>query len=151
VIRLATDADVTALATLRRRWSEEQHGEVDDPEFALRFRDWYQAEIPRRLTWLAEVNGDPVGMVNLVIFERMPRPGRPPGRWGYLGNAFVLRAYRDNGIGGRLVAALLAYADRSGLARVVLSPSPRSVPFYRRLGFGAADMLMARRLDPGAP
>jgi hypothetical protein len=31
---------------------------------------------PGRITWLAEVDGHLVGMMNLAIFERMPRPGR---------------------------------------------------------------------------
>lgn len=144
MIRLATHADVTALAALRWRWTEEQDGDVDDPTFDPRFRDWYAAEASRRLTWLAEVDGEPAGMVNLMLVERMPRPGRPASRWGYLGNAFVLAAHRDRGVGARLLTALLAYADGHGLARVMLSPSPRSVPLYQRHGFRPADMLMAR-------
>ena len=31
---------------------------------------------------LAEVDGRLVGMMNLAIFERMPRPGRPASYWG---------------------------------------------------------------------
>jgi GNAT superfamily N-acetyltransferase len=86
-------------------------------------------------------------MMNLAVFERMPRPGRDPGRWGYLGNAFVLAAYRDQGIGSALLAAVLGYADERGFARVVLSPSERSVPFYRRAGFVPAQELLLRRAD----
>jgi GNAT superfamily N-acetyltransferase len=83
-------------------------------------------------------------MMNLAIFERMPRPGRAPGRWGYLGNAFVLAAYRDQGIGSQLLSAVLGYADENGLVRVVLSPTERSIPFYERAGFGPASALMLR-------
>jgi len=83
-------------------------------------------------------------MMNLAIFERMPRPGHEPSRWGYLGNAFILEAYRNQGIGTRLLNAVLGYADENHLARVVLSPSDRSVPFYQRAGFGPADSLMLR-------
>ena len=81
-------------------------------------------------------------MMNLAIFERMPRPGRPPGHWGYLGNAFVLAACRNQGIGGRLLDSVLAYAAEKAFARVVLSPSERSIPFYERAGFGPADHLL---------
>jgi GNAT superfamily N-acetyltransferase len=83
-------------------------------------------------------------MINLAIFERMPQPGRPPSHWGYLGNAFVLAGYRNQGIGSRLISALLGYADENGFARVVLSPSQRSIPFYQRAGFGPANGLMLR-------
>jgi GNAT superfamily N-acetyltransferase len=141
---MAGPDDVAGLARLRRAWTEEQDRPSADPGFADRFADWYLTESGRRVTWLAEVDGRPVGMVNLAVFTRMPRPGQPPSRWGYLGNAFVLADHRDRGVGGRLLAALLRYADEQGFARVVLSPSPRSARFYRRAGFGPADMLLAR-------
>jgi GNAT superfamily N-acetyltransferase len=149
VIRRAGPADMAALAQLRRAWTAEQDGDRSDPGFGTRFAAWSERESARRITWLAETGGGPVGMVNLAIFERMPRPGRPPGRWGYLGNAFVLAAWRDRGIGGQLLDAVLGYAARHGLARVVLSPSPRSVPFYRQAGFGPADTLLLWTPPPG--
>jgi GNAT superfamily N-acetyltransferase len=136
---------VNALAGLRRRWVSEA-GEAGDPSFEERFAAWYAAEAGRRLTWIASVADEPVGMVNLTVFERMPRPGAAPSRWGYLGNAFVLASHRDRGVGGRLLSALLAFARAEGFVRVVLSPTERSVPFYERAGFGPADMLMALRL-----
>ncbi|MDR2988352.1 MAG: GNAT family N-acetyltransferase [Nocardiopsaceae bacterium] len=144
VIRQAKDADLAAIALLRRQWTQEQSGAVDDPGFDERFGAWFARESSRRITWLAEADGGLVGMMNLAVFERMPRPGRAPSRWGYLGNAFVLAAHRNQGIGGQLLSALLGYADENGFVRVVLSPSARSVPFYERAGFGPADALMLR-------
>src|ERR1700761_5172886 len=98
VVRLAGPADLPAPAALRRAWTEEDHGPAPDEGFAARFADWYERESGRRLTWLAEVAGDPAGMVNLSLFERMPRPGRDSGRWGYLANAYVRPAYRSQGV-----------------------------------------------------
>ena len=77
----------------------------------------------------------------------MPRPGVAGSRWGYLANAFVLAGYRDRGVGRLLVDALLDHARATGLVRVVLSPTERSVPFYERAGFGPADMLLAMEPD----
>jgi GNAT superfamily N-acetyltransferase len=145
VIRIAGPADTPALAALRRAWTAEQSGPADDEGFEARFRDWYERESARRVTWLAEVSGEPVGMMNLAVFERMPRSGRDAGAWGYLGNAFVLAAYRNQGIGSQLMRALLAYADDRGYLRAVLSPSERSVPFYQRFGFGAGSGLLVRQ------
>jgi GNAT superfamily N-acetyltransferase len=142
-VRLAGAGDIPALARLRRAWTEEGGAASDDPGFEERFAAWCAAEAGRRLTWIAEVDGAPVGMVNLAVFERMPRPGVPSSRWGYLANAFVLAGYRDRGVGRLLLDGLLDHARREGYARVVLSPSPRSVPFYERAGFGPADMLLA--------
>jgi GNAT superfamily N-acetyltransferase len=134
-IRIAGAEDAPALAALRRAWTAEQHGPAGDPEFEARFLDWYERESGRRVSWLAQVRGEMVGMVNLAIFDRMPQPGREPGSWGYLANAFVLAAYRNQGIGSLMMRALLAYADGHGYLRVVLRPSQRSVPFYQRAGF----------------
>ena len=144
VIRRAEDADLAAIARLRREWTQEQEGDRGDPTFDERLAAWFARESSRRITWLAEADGRPVGMMNLAVFERMPRPGRAPGRWGYLGNAFVLAAYRDQGIGRQLISAVLGYADENGFARVVLSPTERSIPFYERAGFGPANALMLR-------
>jgi GNAT superfamily N-acetyltransferase len=145
-VRLASPSDGAAVAALRVAWTAEGSGPVADAGFEARFAAWWAAEAGRRLTWLAYEPVGPVGMVNLAVFERMPRPGRPPSRWGYLGNAYVLPAWRSRGIGTALVEALLAYARGAGFARVVLAPSERSVPLYRRAGFGPADALLLQAL-----
>jgi GNAT superfamily N-acetyltransferase len=144
VIRRADEADLAAIIRLRREWAREQDGDPADPTFDERLAAWFAQESSHRITWLAEVDGRPVGMMNLATFERMPRPGRAPSRWGYLGNAFVLADYRNRGIGNQLISAVLGYADESGFARVVLSPTERAIPFYERAGFGPANTLMLR-------
>jgi GNAT superfamily N-acetyltransferase len=148
VIRRAGDADLAAIAALRSEWTLEWDGAADDPGFAQRFAEWFERESERRITWLAETDGRAVGMMNLAVFDRMPRPGQAPSSWGYLANAFVLSAYRDRGIGGKLLDALLGYADAHHFARVVLSPSQRAIPFYERAGFEPANSLLLRTL-PG--
>jgi GNAT superfamily N-acetyltransferase len=142
---MAGAADVRALAALRRAWTAEKGDDAADDGFEARFADWYEREAARRITWLAEVRGDVVGMLNLAIFERMPVPGRDAGTWGYLANAFVLSAYRNKGIGGRLLSALLAHADDHGYVRVILRPSDRSIPFYNRAGFTVGEDYLIRR------
>ena len=145
LIRLAGPDDLTALADLRRRWVTERQGPSDDPDFAHRFADWFTAEARRRRFWLAEVDQEAVGMVNRLHFERMPTPGRDAGRWGYLGNMFVVAEHRGRGVGRQLLDALVAHAEAEGLVRIVLSPSDRSIPFYRRAGFSDAHELLVRR------
>jgi GNAT superfamily N-acetyltransferase len=144
VIRIAVAADGPAIAALRRTWIAEDHGEVADEGFESRFRDWYERESSRRISWLAEVSGKPVGMMNLAIFVRMPRPGLDAGTWGYLADAFMLEPYRNRGIGRLLLDALLADADARGFLRVVLRPSERAIPFYLRAGFTADGGFLVR-------
>ena len=148
--RRAADADAAALAALRRETARELDGERSDPGFEDRFAAWLERESPRRIIWLAEAGGGLAGAMNLTAFERMPRPGRAPARWGYLGNAFVLAGYRNRGIGTQLLAALLGHAREQGFVRVVLSPTERSVPFYQRAGFGPAGELMVWHPPPAA-
>ena len=150
VIRRAECADLAAIVELRREWTREEHGDIEDPDFEENLAAWYAREWSRRVIWLAEEGGRPAGMMNLAVYERMPRPGRALSRWGYLGNVFVLAEYRNRGIGSRLVSAALSYADQNGFVRVVLSPSQRSIPLCERAGFGPADALMLRT-PPQAP
>ena len=151
VIRIAGPADVAALAALRRAWTAEDDGPGADEGgadegFEARFGDWFERESARRVFWLAEAGGIPAGMVTLVTFERMPRPGRDPGAWGYLSNAYVAPAHRSRGIGSALLRALLAHAAERGFTRVVLHPSERAVPLYQRFGFAAASDLLVREM-----
>ncbi len=153
VVRPAGAGDVGALARLRAISTREPSGihDVDaaaEEAFVHRFASWHAAE-PHRWFWIAEIGDDPVGMLNMLEFVRMPRPGRPESRWGYVANVFVVPAHRDAGIGGRLLQEAIGRAHARDYARVVLSPSPRSVPLYARLGFQPATSLMVLpgRLD----
>lgn len=143
-IRAVTRDDVDALVVLRAGWAAERRGAKPDPGFAERFRQWFDEEVRQRCFWLAEVDGRPVGMVNLVVFTRMPVPDGIAGGWGYLANLYVVPEHRADGIGRRLIDAVLAHADAEGLERVLLSPSEQSVPLYRRAGFGPADQILLR-------
>ena len=99
---------------------------------------------------MAETGDVPIGSTNLMIFDRMPRPGGEARRWGYLANMYVVAEHRDLGVGGDLLGAVLDHARRERLIRVVLSPSPRSKPFYERAGFApASDLFVLTLDDPG--
>jgi GNAT superfamily N-acetyltransferase len=129
-IRVAGAADAAALASLR--------GD-DDPEFVTRIAAWLASEGNRRTTWLALVAEEPVGMASMLEYRRMPRPDRPDSRWGYVSNMFVREQARDRGIGTALLETIIATAEERGYARLVLSPSARSMPLYERAGFVVPD------------
>jgi hypothetical protein len=145
-IRRATDADAAALAALRRETAAELDSERSDPGFEDRFAAWLAREAPRRIVWLAEAGGRLVGAMNLTVFERMPRPGRAPARWGYLGNAFVLAAYRT-GTGLRPGGA---QPDRAGHA---VLPAGRVWPGRRADGLApaAAAISLTGRVNVALP
>lgn len=136
-------ADLRILTALRRAWTEEDAaGTVDDQDFDGAFAEWARTE-PRTF-FVVERDDLPVGSLNVLEYRRMPSPGRAAGRWGYLANAHVLASHRGAGLGTLLLRAALTHCTERGHVRVVLSPSPRSVPFYARAGFGPADGLLVR-------
>ena len=137
IIREGRPDDVPGLAALRATWTAEQDATpMDDPAFDAIFTEWMNAS-PRKF-FVADCGGELVGMLNLVIFERMPKPGTESSRWVYLGNAYVLPEFRNEGIGGRLVEASIQFAQDIKAVRMVLSPSDASRGFYARLGFEPA-------------
>jgi GNAT superfamily N-acetyltransferase len=140
---MAARDDVTALAQLRRSWTTELGAAVEDPRFAATFAAWLERQQGHRTFWIADDEGHPIGMVNLLTIERMPRPGLPTSQWGYLGNLYVLPDHRLTGVGTQLVTALLATAAQRGLGRVLVHPNEGSLPFWRRTAFvGASDLLV---------
>ncbi|HLM95842.1 MAG TPA: GNAT family N-acetyltransferase [Acidimicrobiales bacterium] len=133
--QVATEADRPVLAQFRSVWTAEVHPGGADTAFADRFSSWLDAQRGWRTFWIARDDARPVGMVNLLVIERMPRPGLPSGGWGYLGNLFVLPAYRRSGVGTLLVEAVLSHATARDLERVIVHPNDASLPFWNRSPF----------------
>ena len=144
-VRLAGPTDAAALAALRAEWST---GSADvDAGFVDRLEEWLHAGADRRLTWVGEVEGGLVGMLNLTVFHRMPKPNRPAGgpgtSWAYVSNVYVTPTHRRQGLGTLLLVEAVRYARAFGMARLVLSPSEMAAPLYARAGFvPAADLML---------
>jgi GNAT superfamily N-acetyltransferase len=132
LVRVATAGDAAAIAGLRALWST---GAAPAPHFARDVAEWLEEEGDRRTTWLAERDGRAVGLVSLFEYRRMPKPGRPASRWGYVSNMFVREEARNQGVGAALLDTAIAAADERGYARLVLSPAERALPLYLRAGF----------------
>ena len=144
LVREADESDVEHLARLRASW----RGQPLSADFITEFRAWFGQEQATRWWWLAVDADDPIGMVNVKLFGRMPSPGRPPSRWGYVANLYVEPGRRGTGVGGSLVTAAIDRARQEGLVRLVLSPSEQSIPLYRRHGFRPAHELLLLPLEP---
>lgn len=106
-VRVAGHGDIAAIARLRARWTE-----VDsDAAFEQRLSGWLAGEGERRTVWLGFVGSQTVGMASVLEYRRMPRPGRPDSRWGYLSNMFVCEEFRNRGVGSALLATIIAAAE----------------------------------------
>jgi hypothetical protein len=95
VVRVADAHDIGAIASLRELWTGISAAE--DPDFEARMAAWLAAEGDRRTTWLAALDASPVGMASIFEYRRMPRPGHPSARWGYVSNMFVREDIRNRG------------------------------------------------------
>jgi hypothetical protein len=84
LIRRADHADLAAITQLRREWTHEPDPHDADPGFGERFADWFARESARRITWPAEADGRPAGMMNLYVREDRDR-------WSWIGAVGVLR------------------------------------------------------------
>jgi GNAT superfamily N-acetyltransferase len=136
VVRVADEGDFGAIASLRSRWRAKPDA---DRDFEDRVAAWLAEEGERRTIWLAELAAVPVGMASLFEYRRMPSPGQPDSRWGYVSHIFVREDCRNRGIGSRLLECLITAAGERSYARLVISPSARSLRLYRRAGFVVAD------------
>ena len=143
-VRRATAGDADELARLRWDFRVEQGTPVSRSfeAFAGEFRAFaidVLADETAWRAWVAEDEGRPVGCVWLQFVEKIPHPSR--GRWerpiAYVTNVYVEPALRNEGLGAQLVDAAMSYARERDAAEAVVWPTPRSVSFYRRAGFGA--------------
>jgi GNAT superfamily N-acetyltransferase len=142
-VRIAGEGDVPTLIALRRTWNEEDHGHAtDDVDLEARFVSWLVQEGDTRTFFLAEVDGEAVGMANVKRYVRMPAAGRPDaGHWGYIGNVFVRADHRDAGVGQALMGALIDWCRENRYERLRLAPTERARPFYERLGFAPGQVI----------
>jgi predicted N-acetyltransferase YhbS len=140
IVREGTADDNPRLARLRTIWAAEQEpSEIEDPDFERVFLEWAKAN-PRQVL-VAEQDGELIGMLNVMVFRRMPKPGKAASCWVYFGNVYVLPQHRNAGVGGQLVQAAIDLSESMGAARIVLSPSSESRRLYERLGFRPAKEL----------
>lgn len=74
-------------------------------------------------------------MMWLAVVDRVPSARSFERASGDLQCAYVAPEFRNHGIGGRLIEAILNRAEELGLERVTVHSSPRAVVVYDRHGF----------------
>lgn len=154
-VRPASCADLPTVARLRWRWVAEENGATDvlgEDEFVETFVAWAADRSDTHRCFVAERDGVVLGMAWLALTARVPSPRAPHRLSGDLQCVYVVPDARDQGLGTRLVEAVVTEADRLGVERVVVHSSQRAVPAYDRAGFASDERLRHRRVRPvGAP
>ena len=153
-IGLATVADVEELARLRWRLYTEDAGPVGErlDAYVERFSDFARTALAdeRWRAWIAIDTGRLVGALWRFAVPRVPQPGRgEPQPLAYVTNVYVEPAYRNDGLGARLLDHAVEASRAEGFSLVMVWPSDRSITFYGRAGFERGpDPLV---LDLGGP
>ena len=122
----------------------------------IRWREWGHPPEPERLDWWVDVtaresgrdelpvtwvaidaHGQAVGAVGLGQFDIEERHDRSPWVLGMI----VATDYRDQGIGGKLMAALESWAYQHGYVQAWVATGGRAVHFYQKCGWELAEIV----------
>jgi len=125
IVRRASVADVAVLAELRG---------IDGDKLGA-YAGWMAAHAETHLPFVAEIDGYVVGAAWLLVAERVPGNESLDRRYGDIQSVMVREEYRNRGIGGALMAAILTEARTQGLLHVTVHSGRRAVDFYLRNGF----------------
>ncbi|WP_030855694.1 GNAT family N-acetyltransferase [Streptomyces sp. NRRL F-4474] len=151
IVRPARPADSRTLAELR--WMFKQEDYEGQPPAPARLQEEAEQWIRTRLSdghwlaWVAETEGKIYGHVFLCLVERMPEPYGDNNPVGYVTNFFVMPSQRNKGAGSALLEALKQHSCIASLEGLIVWPSERSTPLYRRSGFLPPEELLELPLD----
>jgi GNAT superfamily N-acetyltransferase len=137
VVRVASPLDTDHLVRLRTAWWEEDRGEQvpDEESFHSAFAAWIGERASSHTPFLVLRDVEPIGMAWLVQVDGIPWPDNFRRETGHVKSVFVVAAERSSGVGTALMHHLVAHARSIGLTYLMVHPSSRAFPFYRRLGF----------------
>jgi GNAT superfamily N-acetyltransferase len=145
-IRLASEGDALTLAKLRLELRSSSHMVVEDEQkFLARCESWMKERLAGRgqwRCWIAERQAVSIGAVWAQLIEKIPNPVAEPEYYVYLTNFYVREEYRGEGIGSRLLAAVVEWSKSQNAEKVILWPTEGSKKFYLHHGFSFAADLM---------
>lgn len=143
-VRPVRAGELAAVAELRWRWVQETYGSPDAAldEFVPRFVAWAVKNEPTHLCHVLVRDDAVIGMAWLAITRRVPDPRRFERASGDVQCVYVVPRERDQGLGGRLIEAVLARAGELGLERVTVHSSDAAVSAYTRHGFAVSPRLL---------
>lgn len=148
-IRTATIADAKVLAELRWEFRSAQNTAVEAHDaFVRRCAAWMRRELQEGRQWKAWVAVQDhviVGQVWLHTVGKIPNPVAEREQLAYLSNLYVKPSSRG-GTGMRLLEAVLDSCRTTGVDRVVLWPSKRSVTLYLKHSFSPGGDVMELKL-----
>lgn len=147
-VRFAEDGELPAVAGLRWRWLEENG---DSPvttrdDYVRHLTAWAGRNAASHRCVVAVRDGAVIGMAWLAMTPRVPAASVLERATGDVQSVYVLPEERNEGVGDRLIEAVLERARRLGLERVTVHSSVRAIPAYSRRGFEVSPCLLQSAL-----
>lgn len=131
---------------LRWIWSVQERGERPtgtEHEYVTGAAAWARAHAASHLPHAAvTADGTVVGMAWLALTARVATTSSFDRLSGDLQSCFVMPAHRGQGIGGRLVRAVLETATALGVEHVTVHTTPDAPVVYLRNGFRSSARLL---------
>jgi GNAT superfamily N-acetyltransferase len=152
-IRTAELRDFGVVGGLRSEFMAEHRGIALSAQ-PDRFHEATQQFIARShsdgtmVSWLAEKEGEVIGLVSVVLQDVPPRPEDLRTVEGLVINMYVRQSERTRGIGGLLLQACVDSAAQYGIRRLNLYATTDGRPLYSSAGFIAKDDWMVLDLPP---
>lgn len=153
MIRPAERADIPALVRLRLA-NAERHVQLAPDTFRLpdveAVRRHFEQVLGFALISVAELDGEVVGMVEVVPLPEPPDHQILIPRRGADVHTVVLDGHRGRGVGAALVAAAEQIAAAHGVSILfagIFATNEEAVAFYSRAGFGPRGILLSKPCD----
>ena len=151
--RIAINKDVQELAEMRWDFRTEDHdASIAKDDFLAYCTDFLRAglESGRWVYWVAEIEGMILSHIFIQKIRKVPKPNCLEEHFAYLTNVYTRPAYRNQGIGSKLLTHVLAWAEAQDLEALLVWPSENSKEFYRRSGFDSTEAF-EKELRPYIP
>lgn len=139
--RRAVVADIPELVRLRQVMIESVRG-TDDGSWQATAAAILERELSAG-TMVAVVVDSPHGGLAAcgvgMLAQRLPSPGCPDGRYGYIQSMCTDERHRRQGLARLVFAGLMQWYEELGITRVDLHASRMGEPLYRSVGFTDPD------------
>ncbi|ATW27963.1 GNAT family N-acetyltransferase [Candidatus Formimonas warabiya] len=140
LIKQAGTDDINNITALTMRLHKEYAhtaGYYDWDEFENALRNYYASNFPNGscYSFIALDDETAVGTAVVSCYYDCPTPHNPTGRSAVLTGMYILPAYRQKGVGFKLLEKIMSHTQSLGYLRVTLTATEEGKRLYSKFGF----------------